>query len=337
MRPMETPLPDLELARSTLAAEARAVAALADRIGEDFARAARTVFDCPGKVVLTGMGKAGIIAQKISGTLASTGTQSIFLHPVEAMHGDLGRVQRDDVVIALSDSGVTAELIRCLNHVKGRGAKLIAITGSADSPLGRFADVSVCYGPVEEACPLGLAPTVSTSCMLALGDALALTVMRMRKFTPEEFAAFHPAGGLAMKLMKVEDAMSFRTGERLAVVDERLTLAEALAQAEQSPRRAGAILIVDGQGKLTGIFTDADLRRLMVRSEGVAALTQGPISRLMKRDPKRVRVGALASEAMAVINRHRIDELPVVDDSDRPVGLIDVQDLIGIQTVTQKP
>ncbi|RPI59338.1 MAG: SIS domain-containing protein, partial [Planctomycetaceae bacterium] len=190
------PQADLEIARRTLLSEGAAISALADQIGQAFADAASAVFRCEGKVVLTGIGKAGIVAQKISGTLASTGTQSIFLHPVEALHGDLGRLQRGDVVVALSHSGTTDEIIRLMDHIKTRGAKIIAITGAADSTLGKNADIAITYGRVQEACPLGLAPTVSTTCMLALGDALALTVMQMREFQPEDFAAFHPAGAL---------------------------------------------------------------------------------------------------------------------------------------------
>jgi arabinose-5-phosphate isomerase len=329
---MDEPGVDLELARNTLIAESDAIAALARQIGDSFARAAEAVFRCAGKVVLTGIGKAGIIAQKISATLASTGTQSIFLHPVEALHGDLGRVGRGDVAIALSHSGATEEIIRLLDHIKGRGARLIAITAVQDSPLGRHADVTVCYGSVEEACPLGLAPTVSTSCMLALGDALALVVMRMRNFQPEDFAAFHPAGELGRRLLRVEDAMIFRRDDRLAVVSEKLSLGAALAEAEKG-RRTGAMLLVDGDGRLSGILTDADLRRALVR-RGDRDIMDRPVSEFMTRNPKHIHLGELASEAVAVMNKGRFDELPVLDGDDRPVGLIDVQDLLGIKTVS---
>ncbi|MDY6913021.1 MAG: KpsF/GutQ family sugar-phosphate isomerase [Planctomycetota bacterium] len=323
---------NLELARQTLKLEGQAVAALAETIGESFVAAAEAVFGCCGKVVLTGIGKAGIVGEKISATLASTGTQSIFLHPVEALHGDLGRLQDRDVVVALSHSGATEELVRLTDHIKARGAKLIAVTGSADSPLGRHADVVVCYGPLQEACPLGLAPTVSTTCMLALGDALALTVMQMRNFQPEDFAVFHPAGALGRKLLKVEEAMSFCAGERLSVVDDSLTVAAALAEAEKTPRRTGAMLLVDSQSRLSGILTDADLRRALIT--GGEKILNEPVAELMTRDPKHIHVGELASEAMATLNKYRIDELPVLDDAGRPVGVIDVQDLLGIKTVS---
>ncbi len=325
---------DLEQARRTLAAEAEAIAALAGRLDESFAAAAEAVFACEGKVVLTGIGKAGIIARKISATLASTGTLSIFLHPVEALHGDLGRVQRGDVVVALSHSGETDEITRLLDHIKSRGAQLVALTGRADSPLGRHADITVCYGRIEEACPHGLAPTVSTTCMLALGDALALTVMQMRRFSPEEFAAFHPSGALGRKLLKVEEAMTFRKGDQLRVVGDRLSLGQALAEGEKVARRAGAMLLVDADGRLSGILTDADLRRALLRNPG-RDLLELPVAELMIREPKRIRLGELASEALAIFNKHRIDELPVVDEEDRPVGMIDVQDLVGIKSLPE--
>jgi arabinose-5-phosphate isomerase len=329
---MKRPSPDLELARQALRLEGEAITALAGQVGDSFAAAATALFECPGKVVLTGVGKAGIIARKISATLASTGTLSIFLHPVEALHGDLGRVQAGDVVVALSDSGDTDELVRLLDHIKARGARLVAITGSADAPLGRYADITVCYGKVKEACPLGLAPTVSTSCMLALGDALAATVMQMRSFTPDQFAAFHPSGALGRKLIKVEEAMMFKKGQRLTPVNSSLGLRQALAEAEKDARRTGAMLIVDDDGRLAGILTDADLRRLLVKHPGQDILCQ-PVSRFMTHNPHRVRAGDLASEALAVFHKYRIDELPVVDDDEKPVGIIDVQDLLGIKTL----
>jgi arabinose-5-phosphate isomerase len=333
---MNVPEIDLELARKTLRAEGQAIAALADRLGQPFAQAARRLYECPGKVILTGMGKAGIIARKISATLASTGTQSIFLHPAEAVHGDLGRVQRGDVVMALSHSGETLEIIHLLDHIKARGAALIALTGDADSPLARHADITIAYGQVEEACPLGLAPTVSTSVMLALGDALALTVMEMRRFKPEEFIAFHPGGSLGRKLMTVEQAMMFRQEAGLRLIPETLPLGDALAEAEKVPRRSGALLLVDSQGRLSGILTDADLRRLLLKHRTADILTQ-PVSQFMHRHPKSIHAGELASEALAIMNRHRIDELPVVDGDGKPMGIIDVQDLLGFKTMSDGP
>lgn len=330
---MNTLRVDLDLARRALQAESRAIASLVEQVGDSFAAAATAVFQCTGKVVLTGIGKAGLIARKISATLASTGTQSIFLHPVEALHGDLGRLQREDVVIALSHSGATEEIVRLLDHIKARGAGLIALTGLDDSPLVRYADITVGYGDVQEACPLGLAPTVSTTCMLALGDALALTVMRMRGFKGEDFAVFHPGGSLGRKLLKVEEAMTFTGEDRLHVVSDRLTLAEALAEAEKVERRTGAMLLVDADNRLSGILTDADLRRMLVK-RGRENILDMPVADVMTRDPRRIHAGELASEALAILNEYRIDELPVVDDDGHPVGVIDVQDLLGMKTVS---
>ena len=323
----------MEVARGALRAEGSAINALAERIGDDFGHAARVIYACRGKVVLTGIGKAGIIAQKISATLASTGTQSLFLHPVEALHGDLGRVGRDDVAVALSHSGQTEEIVRLMDHLKGLGAKLIAITGADDSPLARYADITICYGQVEEACPLGLAPTVSTSCMLALGDALAMTVMGMRSFQPEDYAAYHPGGSLGRKLLKVEEVMAARPGDHLMLAGDDLSLGDAMAQAERAGRRAGAMLLVDAEGRLSGILTDGDIRRLLLKYRGGDLLAE-PVRELMTADCKHVHLGELASQALAVCNRYRIDELPVLDDVGRPVGVIDVQDLLGIKRLS---
>ena len=324
---------DLDVARKTLSDEAAALSALAGCVDQSFAAAARAVFCCGGKVVLTGIGKAGLIGRKISATLASTGSQSIFLHPVEALHGDLGRVSRGDVVLALSHSGSTEEIIRLLDHIMARGAQLVAVTGDGQSPLARHADITLCYGEVSEACPLGLAPTVSTTCMLALGDALAMTVMNMRNFQPEEFASFHPAGALGRRLLKVEEAMTFHSGEELSVSKDSLTLGQALAEGEKVERRTGALLLVDAEGILSGILTDADLRRRLVAADDRDILDR-PVREFMTEDPKHVHRGELASKALAIFNEHRIDELPVVDADGRPVGMIDVQDLIGIKTVS---
>ena len=327
---MNHPRPNLELARNVVSAEARCISALAGRIDERFAAAAQAVFDCRGTVIVTGVGKAGIIAGKISATLASTGTHSIFLHPVEALHGDLGRVRRDDVVVALSHSGATEEVIRLVDHLKARGAFLIALTSADATPLARHAEIALCYGDVEEACPLGLAPSASTSCMLALGDALALTVMDMRRFSPDDFAAFHPAGELGRKLLKVEELLS-RKDERLPVAPDSASVRQVLLEAEKIGRRAGAVLLVDAQGKLSGILTDADFRR-KVLSDG--AILDRKMSEVMHPNPKHIRSTELASAAMAIFNKFRIDELPVVDEQGRPIGLLDVQDLVGLKTVS---
>ena len=324
----------LEQGRKVLLAEGNAIVSVAERIGEQdaFAKAAELIHGCEGKVVLTGVGKAGIIAQKISATLASTGTLSIFLHPVEALHGDLGRLQRQDVVVALSNSGSSEEIIRLLDHIKRRGSKLIAITATDDSPLGNHADITISYGTFDEACPLGLAPSVSTTVMLAVGDALAITIMEMRNFKPEEYATYHPGGALGRQFLKVEEVMTSRSGERLGLARDNLTVGEALATADKVGRRTGAMLLVDENGILTGLLTDADLRRAFVerKDENIQAI---PVSGLMTKNPKSIKRGDLASEAEAIFNQYRIDELPVVDDTGKPVGVLDVQDLLGVKTL----
>ena len=225
--------------------------------------------------------------------------------------------------------------MRLINHIKSRGSKLIALTGLDDSPLVRHADIAVRYGDVREACPLGLVPTVSTTCMLALGDALALVVMRMRGFKGENFAVFHPGGSLGRKLLKVEEAMTFKGEDRLHVVSDKLTLAQALEEAEKIERRTGAMLLVDADNRLSGILTDADLRRMLVK-RGRKNLLDMPVAEVMTRSPRRIHAGELASEALAILNEYRIDELPVVDDDEHPVGVIDVQDLLGIKTVNDE-
>jgi arabinose-5-phosphate isomerase len=281
-------------------------------------------------VVVSGIGKAGIIGQKISATLASTGTPSHFLHPAEAIHGDLGRVQERDVVVVLSYGGATEEISRLLDLLKRIGPKVIAITGGAGSALTRCADVALCFGQVDEADEHNLAPTVSTACMLAIGDALALTVAKMRRFAPEDFALFHPGGSLGRKLLKVEEAMTFRRGENLPVAGDNLTVREVLHAVSRIKRRSGAVLLTGADGRLTGIFSDSDLRRLLEKRENALDL---PVAKVMTRDPKRIGQGNLASEALHLLNEYRIDELPVVDENNVPVGLIDVQDLVVMRMV----
>jgi len=325
--------PDLGLAREVLQAEAHAVAALVDRLDGGFAEAAGLILACRGTVVASGIGKAGLIARKISATLASTGTPSHFLHPVEALHGDLGRLRPEDLLLALSHSGETDEVVRLVSLVKKLGVRLVSMTGGGESTLARHSDAVLRIGQLSEAGPHGLAPTVSTTAMLALGDALALTVMQMRGFTPDRFAEFHPGGSLGRQLMTVEQAMTFRKDENLPVFSQSRSVREVMHEASTIRRRPGAVLLTDEAGRLAGIFTDADLRRLLAGldgREGLAVLDL-PIERVMTRDPRRVRAGQLAGEALAVFNELRIDELPVVDGGDRPIGLIDVQDMVHLK------
>jgi arabinose-5-phosphate isomerase len=272
------------------------------------------------------MGKAGLVGQKIMATLASTGTRSHCLHPAEAVHGDLGRVDRDDVMLLLSQSGETEEVVRLLPPLAELGVPILAITGRADSTLGRAATVALELGPLEEACSLGLAPSTSTTAMLALGDALALVTSRMRNFDREDFARFHPGGSLGRKLSKVDHHV--RPLDQCRVAEQGRTVREVFVDLSVPGRRTGAIMLVDQDGKLTGIFTDSDLARLFEhRRDRDLDL---PIRHVMTADPLTPRLGRRMVDAVELMARHKISELPVVDGEGRPVGLIDVTDVVGL-------
>ncbi len=311
--------------REVLRAEAEAVMRAAEALDASFSRAVRLVESCTGSVVVTGIGKAGLVARKISATLASTGTPSHFLHPAEALHGDLGALRRDDVVLALSQSGETEEITRLLPHVAARGIRIVALTGRPESTLGRAADVVVATGPVREAGTLGLAPSTSTSLMLALGDALALVTSSLRQFTPEDFAARHPGGSLGRQLMLVEDAMRPLRECRVAAPEDSV---RAVFARPLPARRTGAVMIIDGAGVLAGLFTDSDLARLFERRAD-AALDE-PIGRVMTARPTTVTVGTRLRDAVAVLESRRLSELPVLGDDGRPRGLLDIVDLVGL-------
>lgn len=321
---------DLDFARQVIVSEAEAIHALSDRLDENFSSAVAMLYENTGSTIVTGIGKAGIIGAKISGTLASTGTPSHFLHPAEAVHGDLGRIQENDILLALSHSGESDEIIRLIGPIKQRQIKLIAMTGNPQSRLARYSDVVLDIGRVVEACPLGIAPSVSTTCMLALGDALALTVMKARKFGPEDYARFHPGGALGASLITVGQSMMFQSGELLPLATTKDTVQQMLDKTENLKRR-GAVMIVDEQGKLSGIITDADLRRALNRY-GPQVMEVKTVQ-IMTAQCKRVTEETLAAEAMAIFHKYRIDELPVVDGKDRPVGMIDVQDIVAIKIV----
>ncbi len=321
---------DLDYARNVICAEAEAIAAMTPIVNDQFAKAVEMIYNCRGSCIVSGMGKAGIIGRKISATLASTGTPSHFLHPAEAVHGDLGRLRDDDIVLILSYGGETDEVVRMINLVKQRQIPMIALTGGSDSTLSRYSDVVLCMGKVHEACPLGVAPSVSTTCMLAIGDALAFTVMKARDFSVEDYVRFHPGGSLGTKLMTVEQSMMFRPGEKLPIVVAADSIRQMLEKT-RDVKRHGAVMVVDADGRLTGIITDADLRRFLTRQgPAVFDLT---VSDVMTASCKRIRADALAAEATALFHKYRIDELPVVDADDRPVGLIDVQDIVTIKVV----
>jgi arabinose-5-phosphate isomerase len=321
--------PIIDFGRQVIQTEAAAVGQIAQCIGEDFVQAVRMVLDCHGSVLATGVGKAGIIARKLSATLASTGTPSHVLSAADAVHGDLGSIRRGDLILILSASGESDEILRLASLVKKLGHPIIAATARRDSSLGKSAAVVLETGKVIEACPLGLAPSASTTAMLALCDALALTVMKLRDFGPEDFALFHPAGQLGRQLLKVGEAMTFRRGENLPVALDTLSVRQVIHDTSSIKRRPGAVVLISANGKISGIFTDADLRRLLTDSD--ASVLNKPVSQVMTRDPSRVRADALASEAMGIMRQKRIDELPVVNDSDEPVGLIDVQDLVMLK------
>jgi arabinose-5-phosphate isomerase len=316
-------------AREVLAAEADAVRSLIDTIDDGFAAAVQLLLDLPGSAVTTGVGKAGHVARKCSATLASTGTPSHFLSPGDALHGDLGSVRRGDAVLFFSASGETDELVRLLDAVRRLGRPTVAICAGRASSLGEHADVVVPMGRVAEACPLKLAPSCSTTAMLALADALALSVMRQRNFTADDFAVFHPAGQLGRKLLRVEEAMSFRADENLPTAQQTETVGDVLQRVSRIPRRPGAVVVTDADRKLVGVFSDGDLRRLIVR-DAASALTQ-TIGSVMTRRPKHLQNDALASDAVAIMRAHRIDELPVVDAAGVVAGLIDVQDLVVLR------
>ena len=321
---------DLEYARDVIRSEADAIRSVVPIVNDSFAKAVEMIYNCGGSVIVSGIGKAGIIGRKISATLASTGTPSHFLHPAEAVHGDLGRLRKDDIVIVLSYGGETDEIVRLINLVKQLEIKLIAITGQQDSTLCRHSNVVLCMGRMSEACPLGIAPSVSTACMLAVGDALAFTVMKARNFGVEDYVRFHPAGSLGARLMTVEQSMMFKRGEKLPIAEADNTVRQMLKKTGDI-KRHGAVMIVDRDGRLTGVITDADLRRLMTR-EGQRAF-DFKVGDVMTTNCKKIRADALAAEATAVFHKYRIDELPVVDGDDRPVGLIDVQDIVTIKIV----
>jgi arabinose-5-phosphate isomerase len=322
----ETEAAGLAFARDVLRIEAEALGRVRARLDASITRAADLVFRCAGSVIVTGMGKAGIVGQKLAATLASTGTAAFPLHPAEAVHGDLGRIRSGDIVVALSQSGETDEVLRLVPAIRRIGAVLVAITERRTSSLGRAADLCITLGPIEEACPLGLAPSASTTALMAVGDALALLVSRLRDFSTEDFAAYHPGGSLGRRLGRVEDVM--RTGHRCRVAPVDRTVREVFVSLAGPRRRSGAVLIVDEFERLVGIFTDSDLARLFEQRKDEAL--DRPIGEVMTPDPVQLRVGATVLDAVEAMRDKKISELPVVDRAGRPVGLVDLTDLIDL-------
>ena len=311
----------VDLGRQALSIEIDGLRAQLPRLGADFARACRICLTCRGRVVVTGMGKSGHIAGKLAATLASTGTPSFFVHPGEASHGDVGMITRDDAVIALSNSGETYEILTILPVIKRLGIPLIALTGNADSSLGRVATVHLDIGVPEEACPLNLAPTASTTAALAVGDALAVALLKARGFTEEDFARSHPAGTLGRRLLYVKDVM--RTGEHVPTVREDTALVDGLM--EVTSKGLGMTAVIDEERQVLGVFTDGDLRRALDRA---ADLHRTRMREVMSRDAKTVKPDTLAAEAVHLMETHRITSLIVVDAARKLVGALNVHDLL---------
>lgn len=317
----------LRRAKEVLDIEASAIKTLKLRIGRNFEQALDLILKTKGRVVVSGMGKTGIIAQKLSATLASTGTPSLFLHTAEAIHGDLGRVTCDDVVIIVSNSGLSDEIRQLLPLLKKIGSKIIALTGNTKSILAKSSDVILDVSIKREACPLGLAPTASTTATLAMADALAVCLLELRDFKEKDFAFCHPGGILGKRLLlRVSDIM--RTGSANPLVREDKRISEVLFKITEA--RAGSATVVDKKGKLCGIFTDGDLRRHLEKDPNLA---QRRVKEVMTKNPITVAPEMLAVEAMRILRDRKIDEVPVIDKNNRPIGLLDVQDLLKVGLV----
>lgn len=321
----EETLDPIRLAREIICKESAAIAGLAEKIDASFEAAVTQILHLQGSVIVSGMGKAGLIGMKITATLASTGTQSHFLHPAEAIHGDLGKIGKNDMLLVLSQSGETEEILRILPTLRKMRVPIVAITASPWSSLGRAATITLTCGRLQEADPLNLAPSSSTAVMLALGDALALVVSRLRGFRSEDFARFHPGGALGRKLSLVTDTM--RPLENCRIAPEHETIREIFVKHSVPGRRSGAILLCNQEGKLSGIFTDSDLARLFEkRSE---YLLDTPIAEVMTRRPRTISREARTLEAVALMATHKISELPVIDAQGFPQGMIDITDIVA--------
>ena len=314
--------PVIKRGREVVRIEAEAIRALEAKIDEHFAAAVDLIFKCTGRVIVTGLGKSGLVARKIVATMNSTGTAAIFLHPSDAVHGDLGMVRAEDVVICLSKSGDTEEIRELIPLFRRIGVKVISMIGNSSSPLARQSDIVLDTSVKEEACPHDLAPTASTTAALVLGDALAVALLDKRGFTKEEFAMFHPGGNLGKRLLlKVEEMMV--AGSNVPVVREGVPLYEAIV--EMTSKRLGATCVVDESGRLRGIITDGDLRRLLQRTNNVTNVTA---AEAMSKNPKTIRRGLLAATALEEMESYNITQLIVVDDEHHPVGMLHLHDLV---------
>ncbi len=316
----------LAYARKIVRTEATALGLVADRLNEQFLEAVDLIHHCTGRIALTGTGKSADIAQKITGTLNSTGTRAYLLDATKAMHGDLGMVAPQDVVIALSHSGESEEIVRLLPSLRSLAHGVIGLTSNGNSTLARHADVAIVIGPLDEACPLKLAPSTSTTAMAAVGDAISFVLSEMRHFGAEDFARFHPAGSLGRKLMKVDHLM--RQGKAIRTASINDTVRQVFSQPSQRGRRTGAVLLLDEQGRLAGLFTDSDLARLF--TERRDHCLDRPIAEVITHSPITVLTSSRLLEAVEIIQDRKISELPVVDEHGRPAGLLDITDLIGL-------
>jgi arabinose-5-phosphate isomerase len=316
----------LEYARQIVRGEAAALELVAQRLGDSFLQAVELLSGCLGRVAITGTGKSADVGQKMAGTLNSTGTRAYVLDATRALHGDLGMIHPSDVVLILSHSGESEEILRVLDPLRSLASALIGLTSNAGSTLARRVDVAIVLGPLEEVCPLGLAPSTSTTAMIAVGDALAFVLSKLRQFTHEDFARFHPAGSLGRKLMRVESVM--RQGSDLRIAGSHQNVREVFASVRRRGRRTGAVMLVDEEGKLTGIFTDSDLARLFEQRRDHAL--DRPIAEVMTNNPLTATVGTRVFEAVDILGRQRISELPIVDGDGRPVGLLDITDVLGL-------
>lgn len=331
---MSSPLPQLipisqyetlREGRSIVRREAEALQRVSMQLDASFCAAVDLLRDCRGSVIVCGMGKAGLIGKKIAATFSSTGTRSHFLHPGEAVHGDLGCLHADDLFLGLSNSGETDELNQLLPCVQKLGLAIIAVTSSEQNTLATFADVTVCIGRHQEAGACGLAPSTSTTAMLAVGDALALVVSQQKGFSPTQFAEFHPAGSLGRKLKRVTEVM--RPREAIRVAEQTATVRESLTSLACPGRRSGAMLVVDDAGSLVGLFTDSDLARLL--EQRVDDALERPLSNVMTHEPLTIPMSATLADVLDLLSNRKVSEVPVVDAEYRPIGMIDITDLIG--------
>ncbi len=312
----------IEDAKKVLEIESEAINDLIKQLDDNFSQAVELISKCKGRVIITGMGKSGLIGRKITSTLSSTGTSAFFIHPVEGMHGDMGMVMKGDIVLALSYSGETEEMKKILPLIKRLGLRLITLTGNPDSSLAKESDAVLNVKVKREACPFNLAPTASTTAMLALGDALAIALLEKKGFKEADFALLHPAGVIGKKLLlRVEDVM--RKGEENPLIDEDKRVREALFV--MTSTRLGAVSVVDKEGKLIGFFTDGDLRRHLQKDKN---LLEKKLSSVMTKKPTAITKRKLATEAVRILQEKKFDNIPVVDEGNRPIGIVDERDLL---------